>query len=120
MRTPRVRARLDVCASCGSAVIVALDSAVAGIPVRADPLTLDEPSELRARVEGRMTYNLVGHPVSGRALVERIPELVVHRRHPVVAAHRCPGPVPATAIPQPMDIPSAGGDSSSGDDIPPF
>ncbi|WP_116248185.1 hypothetical protein [Nocardiopsis sp. FIRDI 009] len=120
MRTPRVRACLDVCASCESAVIVALDAAVAGIPVRADPITLDGPSELRARLEGRMTYNLVGHPVNGRFLVERIPELVRHRRHPVVAAHRCPGPVPVTAIPPPTDIRSAGSGACSSGDIPPF
>jgi len=102
MRAPRVRARLDVCPRCESAIIVALDATIAALPVRADPLHLDGPAELQARLEGRTTYNLIGTGGLGSpALVERIPELIVHRRHPVVATHRCPGPIPASAIPPP-------------------
>ncbi|GAA0989195.1 hypothetical protein GCM10009551_045660 [Nocardiopsis tropica] len=102
MKAPKVRARLDVCPRCESAIVVALDAAVAALPVRADPLHLDGHAELRARLEGRTTYNLLGLGGLGApALVERIPELIVHRKHPVVATHRCPGPIPASAIPPP-------------------
>ncbi|MFC9089013.1 hypothetical protein [Nocardiopsis dassonvillei] len=102
MKAPKVRARLDVCPRCDAAIIVALDAAIAGLPVHADPAPLDGPAELAARLEGRLTYNLLGAGGLGSpALVERIPELIVHRKHPVVATHRCPGPIPASAIPPP-------------------
>ncbi|MEV2274056.1 hypothetical protein AB0I72_00590 [Nocardiopsis sp. NPDC049922] len=120
MKAPKVRARLDTCPRCSAAIIVALDAAVAGLPVHADPLPLDGPAELQARLEGRTTYNVVGHARVGQALVERIPELIKHRRHPVVATHRCPGPVPATAIPPPRQTGPAEPNLFTPEDEPPY
>lgn len=109
MRGARVQARLEACPSCDSAIILALDDTVAGLPVRADPLPLDAAQELQARLEGRLTYNLhIQHWSGRRTLNERLPEHMARRDHPVIATHTCPGPIPATAIPEPPPDPPTG------------
>lgn len=99
MKAASIRARLDTCPHCHAAIIVGLDGHLAALAVRADPLPLDPHGELAARLAGRMTYDLVR--TSGRQELSPRDYDLTHRPHPVVAAHTCPGPVPATAIPAP-------------------
>src|SRR5690554_1779857 len=49
-----------VCHRCRALILAALDSPVAGIPVRLDPVPLTAEQELAARLAGRATYNLTG------------------------------------------------------------
>ena len=106
MRAPRIQARLEACPRCDSAVILALDSAIAAIPVRADPVPLDAEAELQALLEGRTTYTLHIQTWTGRRTIStRLPEDMPRRDRPVIADHRCPGPIPATAIPPPPPDP---------------
>lgn len=100
-----------VCPRCRALILVALDSPVAGIPVRLDPVPLDAEQELAARLAGRATYDL-----TGRARVEvayRDEYAITRRDWPVLATHTCPGPVPGDLLntpapdpdPDPVDVP---------------
>lgn len=102
MKSPRIQARLDTCPRCNSAIILALDAPIAGRPVKADPLSLTAEEELQALLAGRTTYNLhIQKWATRRTLAVRLAEDMPHREHPVIADHRCPGPIPATHIPTP-------------------
>lgn len=104
MKAPTIHARLDTCPRCDAAIIVALDHHTAALTVRADPAPLDAEAELAARLSGRLTYNVLGR--DDLQLHLRDSEHMASRTHPVVAAHTCPGPIPATAIP-PAPVPAA-------------
>lgn len=97
MTTARLRAQTTACGWCDSAVILALDAPIAARTVRLDPAPLDAHQELAARTSGRLTYDLI--PAGGhREVVERDEYRIRRREHPVLAAHACPGPVPAAAL----------------------
>lgn len=103
MRAATIHARLDTCPRCDAAIIVALDHHTAALTVRADPAPLDAENELHARLQGRLTYNVLGR--NDLQLHLRDTEHMASRPHPVVAAHTCPGPIPSTAIPAPPPPP---------------
>lgn len=94
---PSTRARLTACPRCRAAVIRALDSHIAGLDVRLDPVPLNIHAELTARISGRLTYDLLqagfGHEIAYRDEMR-----IRKHEHPVLAEHRCPGPIPAGAI----------------------
>jgi hypothetical protein len=88
------------CPRCRCLVIHALDAPVAAFDVRLDPEPLTEIGELTALLSGRMTYDLI--PVWGHhELAYRDQWRMRHRKHPVLATHRCPGRIPATTRIQP-------------------
>ena len=94
---PTTRARLTACPRCHAAVIRALDAPIAALDIRLDPVPLDIHAELAARLSGRSTYDLI--PAAFHQEIEyRDPARIRKREYPVLAAHRCPGPIPATAI----------------------
>lgn len=95
MPTPRRYAQLDVCHRCESHVILALDAPVMALTVRLDPVPLDAHAELSARLDGRWTYDLIDTG-RRRELAYRDEHRILDRDHPVLATHRCPGPIPAT------------------------
>lgn len=105
----RIRPQLQRCHRCNAAIIHALDSPVAGIPVRLDPVPLDAEQELAARLAGRATYNLTG--ISRMAVVYRDADTITRRTWPVLADHVCPGPIPGDLLdnpapaPEPVDAP---------------
>lgn len=97
---PTRKARLTACAHCRAAVIRALDSHIAALDVRLDPLPLDIRAELAARISGRLTYDLL--PAGFHKEIEYRDEKRIRKREfTVLAEHRCPGPIPATAITRP-------------------
>jgi len=97
------------CHRCRALILAALDSPVAGIPVRLDPVPLDAEQELAARLAGRATYNLTG--ISRMAVVYRDADTITRRTWPVLADHVCPGPIPGDLLntpapaPEPVDVP---------------
>ncbi|MFG1997892.1 hypothetical protein ACGFNU_01940 [Spirillospora sp. NPDC048911] len=94
---PGLAIRLERCRSCDALVMRALDAPVAGIDTRCDPVPLDTLGELSALVQRRRTFDAV--PMGRHCeLVHRDLWRIEHRRHPVVAEHRCPGPVPGSAL----------------------
>lgn len=123
MTTPRLRAQLHTCGHCHALVILALDAPTAALTIRADPLPLDAHAELAARLAGRTTYDLIpaGHH---HEIAERDQYRIRHRHHPVLAAHQCPGPIPATAHSPSAEPPAAGqltiDDQEEPDDRPPY
>lgn len=107
----RIRPQLQRCPRCRALILAALDSPVAGIPVRVDPVPLDAEQELAARLAGRATYNLTG--ISRMAVVYRDADTITRRTWPVLADHVCPGPIPGDLLdnpapapePEPVDVP---------------
>lgn len=100
-----------VCHRCRALILAALDSPVAGIPVRLDPVPLDAEQELAARLAGRATYNLTG--ISRMAVVYRDADTITRRTWPVLADHVCPGPIPGDLLDNPAPAPAPG-------DVPPY
>lgn len=100
-----------VCHRCRALILAALDSPVAGIPVRVDPVPLDAEQELAARLAGRATYNLTG--ISRMAVVYRDADTITRRTWPVLADHVCPGPIPGDLLDNPAPAPEPG-------DAPPY
>jgi hypothetical protein len=91
-----LHATLTTCARCRALTIHALDAPVAALDIYLDPKPLNEIEELTALMSGRMTYDLI--PVWGRhEIAHRDQWRIQKREYPVLATHRCPGPIPATA-----------------------
>lgn len=86
------RAKLIVCRACGQQVIRALVGTVAAHMATADPAPLDPLEEVRARLDGRLTYCLSIRPHLPTRLLGRTPWHVKGGRctHYVVADHTCP------------------------------
>lgn len=89
-------ARFDPCPRCDALTIRALDSPVAGLDVRLDPTPLDLIGEIRARLEGRATYDLIG--TLKKEIAYRNQWRIKKRNYPILPAHRCPGPVSTKAL----------------------
>lgn len=91
------RARFEPCPSCQALTIRALDDHVCACDVRLDPLPLDLAAEAHALLDGRRTYDIFR--TAGRHEIARRDQWRIrHRRHPVLATHQCPGPIPMTAL----------------------
>ncbi|MFP3968615.1 hypothetical protein SMC26_40395 [Actinomadura fulvescens] len=85
------------CPRCGAAILRGYDAEIAAILAVVDPLPIeDQADELAAILAGRTTYDLIG--MRDKALNPRDEYRIAHRRHTILAAHRCPGPVPGDAL----------------------
>ncbi|MDN3356061.1 hypothetical protein [Actinomadura sp. DC4] len=94
-----LHAVLAGCPRCRCLVIRALDEAVCAFDVRLDPEPLAEIGELNALLAGRMSYDLI--PIAGHhEIAARDQWRIRNRKYPVLATHRCPGRIPATAAAQ--------------------
>lgn len=108
-----IRAQLAPCPRCGSAILAARTRPPAAFDVRADPAPLAPAGEILALAAGRMTYDLVKY--AGQfELINRDQWRIRRRDWPVVADHKCPGPIPWAAIPPPPEP------ETSDDGEPPF
>ena len=107
-------ARAHTCPRCGALTLRALDDEVAGLLAVVDPLPLDGPAaELAAILDGRTTYDLIGVYRKRLAMRDEL-RIAAGSRYPVLATHRCPGPVPGDALDHALTA------TTDGDDTPPF
>ncbi|MEV1202795.1 hypothetical protein [Microbispora rosea] len=89
-------ARMESCPRCHALTIRALDSPVAGLDVRLDPIPLDLVGEIQARLEGRATYDLIG--TLKKEIAYRNQWRIKKRKYPILPTHKCPGPVSTKAL----------------------
>ena len=92
------RPQLASCPRCGAAILRAMTAPPMAWEVRADPVPLDLAAEILALLAGRYTYDLATFAMRPE-LIWRDPCRILRRDWPVLATHRCPGPVPYFAIP---------------------
>jgi hypothetical protein len=92
--------QLRPCARCRAATVQALTTPPTAWTATTDPVPLNAEQEIAALIGGRMTYDYVTFITSSQ-LIHRDQFRIVYRDWPVFAEHRCPGPIPWTAIPPP-------------------
>ncbi|WP_328920678.1 hypothetical protein OG911_28155 [Streptomyces sp. NBC_00208] len=80
------------CPQCGAAVLTARAGRVAALDVIADAEPIDTASEIRALLEGRLTWHLVTGALGTRRITWRTRTQIRAgpSRHPVIADHACP------------------------------
>lgn len=91
-------AHLHRCPHCNAATIRALERPPLALEVRTDPIPLDTESEIRALITGRFTYDLVTI-AAHQELFRRDQWRITERAWPVLATHKCPGPIPWESVP---------------------
>lgn len=75
---------------CGAPILTAWAGRTAAIHVTADAQPIDLTAEIRARLDGRLTWRLLVSTLGVRRIVWRDPTTVPHHRHLVLRDHRCP------------------------------
>lgn len=83
------------CRACGAIVLRGLDADACAFTALADPRPVTAAGEVAALRDGRRTYDLDGRELSARDRWS-IPGRPPTPRRPVLAAHRCHSPLPAT------------------------
>lgn len=94
------RAQAVPCPRCAATTITGLTDPPAAWTATTDPIPLGPAEELHALIDGRLTYDLI---TTGphHQLIYRSPTRITHHAYPVLATHKCPGPVPWTENPPP-------------------
>jgi hypothetical protein len=79
------------CPRCAAPVLTARVGRVAAVDVTVDAQPIDLASEIRARLDGRLTWFLVAGLLGTVRITWRDPLFAPHDKHPVLRDHRCEG-----------------------------
>ncbi len=85
-------AQTATCTRCGRHILAAISS---GITIAANPQSLTVNEEIAARLTGRIIFDIIVYGLPRRMYLEYrdLGRVRAGRKHAVVAAHECPGPV---------------------------
>ncbi|MFB7219371.1 hypothetical protein [Streptomyces sp. NPDC056227] len=85
-------AKPSTCPQCGTDVLLARAGRVAALDVIADAEPIDTATEIRALLDGRLTWHLVTGALGTRRITWRTRTQIRAgpSRHPVIADHTCP------------------------------